>query len=140
MDVVSDGTGERHPFEERVAAFGADHHREWQQLIAWLEREYDREITLEAILFLVGIQSRGRGYEPELDRDIKENVIMEGTYCVMAAIGAYERVGMEANGMWIWERMIDPVGEMDVDDQEIVLKSAVLEYFRAELDEPYPWL
>src|SRR5690625_901002 len=85
MDVVSDGTGERHPFEERVAAFGPDHHREWQQLIEWLEREYDREITLEAILFLVGIQSRGRGFEPELDRDIKENVIMEGTYCVMAA-------------------------------------------------------
>ena len=137
---MSEGAAERHPFVEHVDSFGPEREREWEQLVAWLEREYEREITLEAILFLVGIQSRGRGFEPELDRDVKEHVIMEGTYCVMAAIGAYERVGMEANGAWIWERMIDPVGEMEIDDQEKVLKSAVLAYFRSELDEPFPWL
>lgn len=105
----------------------------WQVLAAWLEERFEREITIEAALFLVGVQSRGQGYEPRLERELKESVIMEGTYCVFACLGLYERAGMDAEGFWLWERMAS-LPTLSVDDQEKLLRIAILRYFEDYLE------
>lgn len=103
----------------------------WKALQRRLVDRFGREPNVEAVLFLLGIQARGRGYEPKLDRQIKQDLIMEGTYAAFEALGLYERVGMEADGAWIWERT-HPLPEMDVGRQEKLLKLAILAYFDAE--------
>ena len=97
---------------------------------AWIEERFGKEPTIEEILFLVGIQSRGYGFEPDLDKDAKEGLIMEGTYCVFETLGVYERIGMEKDGYWIWERQIDHPPNLSVDEQEKLLRTAILRYFK----------
>lgn len=106
----------------------------WEVLEQWLAARFGKTPDIEGILFLVGIQARGRGFEPELEKDAKQSLIMEGTYHAFAALGIYEHVGMEADGHWIWERVIDHPPDLSVEAQEKLLKTAILEYFEESLD------
>lgn len=103
----------------------------WERLQAWLKQRFDRAetISIEHILFLVGVQARGRGYEPDLEKEVKQDLIMEGTCEVFERIGLYERIGMEHDGRWIWQRTAEPPDDLSVDDQEALLQYAILAYF-----------
>ncbi len=101
----------------------------WHVLQEWVQERFGREPSMESILFLIGIQSRGRGFEPELEKDNKQALIMEGTYCVFATLGIYEPAGMERDGSWVWERKMDMPTGLSVDEQETLLQIAVLRYF-----------
>lgn len=120
---------EEHPLLVHLQADDADLQRRWASLQVWIQERFEKEPTIEAILFLVGIQSLGRGYEPKLKRDVKQDLIMEGTYSVFATLGMYRRVGMEANGHWIWERLIAHPSGLSVEEQEKLLQVAILRYF-----------
>lgn len=133
MDGVTDGPGNPVDLRALLDSYGDATDRKWESLASWLQRTYSRDITLEAILFLIGIQSRGRGFEPDLERDRKQDVIMEGTFTAFASLGVYERVGMEDDGAWIWERVAEPVPDLPVEDQEKLLKIAILRYFEDEV-------
>lgn len=109
--------------------------REWQQLEVWIETRFKRTATIEAILFLMGIQSRGHGYEPRLEKEVKQALIMEGTYCAFEQVGIYEKVGADAYGHWIWERVGPPVPKLPIDQQEKLLRIAILRYFKDYLAE-----
>lgn len=106
----------------------------WNRLTRRLQARFQRQLTIESILFLMGIQARGRGYEPDLEKEAKQTLIMEGTYCAFEAIGLYERVGMEDDGAWIWERT-QPMPDLPLDDQETLLQVAILAYFDAEVGD-----
>jgi hypothetical protein len=101
----------------------------WEMLTAFLQKRFGRESGIEAILFLIGIQSRGRGFEPKLQKELKQDIIMEGTYCAFEKLGLYERVGMDENGMWLWERSVPPSAQLSIEDQEKLLRVAILAYF-----------
>ncbi len=100
----------------------------WAERAAWVEAQFQREPTIEAILFLMGIQARGHGYEPKLAKQRKQDLIMEGSFCAFATLGLYKQVGMDPKGFWIWERT-QPLPDMDVESQEKLLKIAILRYF-----------
>ena len=106
----------------------------WQRLQAWIDERFGKEVDIEGILFLIGVQARGRGFEPDLEKEAKERLIMEGAYCVFETLGVYERVGMEADGHWIWQRQIDHPPNLSVDEQETLLRAAILRYFDNQLD------
>ena len=111
----------------------------WQRLVERLGRRFGKAPGVEGVLFLVGIQGRGRGFEPELPQETKEALIMEGTWRVFERLGVYERVGMEADGSWIWERVVPTPPGLSVEQQEHLLKIAILRYFDDELafdDDP----
>ena len=102
---------------------------QWQCLEAWVEQRFGKTPAIEEILFLVGVQSRGYGFEPDLDKEAKQGLVMEGTYCVFETLGVYARVGMEKDGHWIWERQVDHPPNLSVDEQEKLLRTAILRYF-----------
>ena len=83
---------------------------------------------MDAILFLIGVQSVGRGYEPDLPKERKQSLIMEGSYLAFETIDIYRRMGLERNGFWIWEKIAD-VPKLSVDDQEKLLQIGILNYF-----------
>lgn len=118
--------------DERIQAYLATDDAEvverWAALERWLHARFGRDASIESVLFLIGIQSRGRGYEPELDKDLKQSLIMEGTYCVFEGLGFYARAGMDADGFWIWERTVR-LPDLSVEAQEKLLQIAILRYF-----------
>lgn len=119
-------------FQRRLReARAADRAPRWSRLQAWLQQRFGRtdEVSIEHILFLVGVQARGRGYEPDLEKEIKQDLIMEGTCEVFERIDLYERIGMEHDGRWIWQRTAEPPDDLAVDDQEALLQHAILAYF-----------
>lgn len=122
------------PIERHLAADESDLTAEWSRVEEWIEHRFGRDTSIEAILFLIGIQSRGRGYEPELAKEKKQDTIMEGTYCVFEKLGIYQRVGLDEDGFWIWERTVDKIPGLPIDDQEKLLKLGIVAYFRDILD------
>ena len=101
----------------------------WQALTSWLESQYGRQAGIESVLFLIGIQSRGRGFEPKLSKKKKQALIMEGTHCAFETLGLYKRVGKDPDGQNIWERTALPLPRLPLPDQEKLLRVAILSYF-----------
>ena len=118
-----------HPLTRYLDADEAALAERWQRLEAWIEARFGEAPSIEKILFLVGVQVRGRGFQPDLDKDAKQSLIMEGTYGVFETLGVYRRVGMETDDAWIWERLLEPPPGLSVDQQEKLLKTAILHYF-----------
>ncbi|MDQ7039723.1 MAG: hypothetical protein Q9M35_02155 [Rhodothermus sp.] len=100
----------------------------WNQLMAYLEALLGRRpADIEQVLFLIGIQERGRGYEPGLSREQKQELIMEGARYAFAAIGLYRRV---SDHPIAWEPAFSPWPKLSREDQEKLLRIAILEYFK----------
>lgn len=108
----------------------------WTLLESWIAARFGEAPSIEKILFLVGVQLRGRGFQPDLDKDAKQSLIMEGTYGVFETLGVYRRVGLEADAAWIWERLLDAPPGLSVEQQEKLLKIAILRYFEDVLPIP----
>ncbi len=120
MSALAGGLSEADREEVRVA---------WPRLKTWLADALGCGDDIEGILFLIGIQESQQTYAPDLGKNVKEQLVNKGAYWVLEALGYYERVGMEADGRWIWEmRKSLPDGE----DRETLLRMAILRYF-----EPY---
>ena len=119
------------PISELLAEDDAALKARWDVLIVRLADRFQRTPDIEALLFLIGIQSVGRGYEPELPKERKQSLIMEGSYLAFETLGVYSRVGMERNGFWIWEKNFD-LPKMSVEDQEKLLQIGILNYFDEE--------
>lgn len=115
---------------ERLLGFDdAELEEQWAHVEVWVEQKFDRDASIEAVLFLIGIQSAGRGYEPEMEKEAKQDTIMEGTYCAFETLGLYERIGLDEDGSWIWERAVPSIPKLPVDQQEKLLKLGIVRYF-----------
>lgn len=117
------------PIQRYLQADDAALEARWERLQSWLQARFGRETGIEAILFLIGIQSRGRGYEPKLQKETKQDLIMEGTFCAFEKLGLYERVGMDEEGRWLWERAVPHIPKLPVEQQEKLLRLGILAYF-----------
>jgi len=105
---------------------------EWSALQQFIQaRTLEKKITIEVVLFLIGIHVSELPPTPNSEKEHKEALIMEGTYAAFEALGVYRRVGREPSGFWIWERLED-VPPLERDAQETLLKDAILAYFHAE--------
>ena len=103
----------------------------WERLMVRLEALLGRTPSgIEQVLFLIGIQERGRGYEPGLSREQKQDLIMEGARHAFGAIGLYRR---RTNDPTSWEPAVSPWPKLSRDDQEKLLRVAILEYFNLVL-------
>lgn len=106
----------------------------WPELQGWLRKRFGREAGLEAVLFLVGVQSRGSGYTPQLDRDEKQELIIQGCYVVLSELGAYEPV-QDPGSDDEWVRRVS-IPEISPDQQEDLLKFGAIRYFEQFMDSP----
>ena len=101
----------------------------WEELLSWLDTRFGRQASIESILFLIGIQSRGQGYRPKLSKKAKQDLIMEGTHCAFETVGLYRRIGTNEKGHVIWERSGPAIPKLPLPEQEKLLQIAILSYF-----------
>ncbi|MBT8400816.1 MAG: hypothetical protein KJO98_10085 [Rhodothermia bacterium] len=107
--------------EEKLSA-------EWSVVDSWLQERFGKDNSIESVLFLIGIHSRGLGFSPKLEKEEKQDLIMEGSFLAFETLGHYERVGMDSDGSWIWERRIK-LPELSVEQQEKLLRIGITRYF-----------
>ena len=95
--------------------------RSWEQVTRWARRRYGREPSTESMLFLIGVHARAGDFQDRLKKEMKQDLIMEGTYAVLAELGIYEK----SSGSWRRVATVPPLGE---DDQERLLRIAICRY------------
>jgi len=130
-----DGMADAHPIHALLHEAEDTLTQRWSSVETLVEERFGREPTEESILFLIGVQERGRGFEPDLEKDVKEALVMEGTYSVFQTIGLYEPAGMEADGSWIWERTTNLPPDLSPDQQQQLLRLAIVRYFDEVFDD-----
>lgn len=107
----------------------ADLAERWDRVASFIRDRFSHDVSIEAVLFLIGVQSRGRGFEPSLEKEAKQDVIMEGTYCAFETLGLYHRIGLDEEGSWIWERTVESIPKLSVEKQEKLLRLGIVRYF-----------
>lgn len=123
------------PIERHLAADEEQLAARWRQVEGFVNDRFGRDTSIEAILFLIGVQSRGRGYEPDMAKEQKQDTIMEGTFCAFEKLGLYERIGLDESGFWLWERSVESIPKLPIDEQEKLLKLGIILYFDDELND-----
>lgn len=109
--------------------------RRWAAVEGWARARFGKaEASLEGVLFLIGLQGAGRAYEPRMERDEKERIVVEASLLVFEAVGGYRRVGMDAEGAWIWERTEAWPEALPPEAQERLLRLAVASYLAPFLE------
>lgn len=124
----------RRPIEHYLQIDDETLDRRWTSLQEWLQQRFGKPAGIESILFLIGVQSSGSGYQPKLKKEVKQDLIMEGTYQVFEAIDLYRKVPAEDAQAYSWERSGPALTGLSVEDQEKLLRVAILEYFDHKVD------
>ena len=118
----------------------------WANVLAWhrgllvdldaiklmLERFGDQP-DVTAIVFAVGLQevSLGpRGYK----KDDKVNLMHVGVCTLLEPLGYYKALGLDEDGWPHFER-IGELPELDSDEQELMMKRQLIEYFAAWISD-----
>ena len=106
----------------------------WPLLEQWFRERFGREPALEPVLFMVGVQSRGTGYTPQLEKDEKQDLIIQGSYVVLEELGlraSPDPESADADGA----RSVS-ISSESVDRQESLLKLGAIRYFEQFMDSP----
>lgn len=102
---------------------------EWEKLINRLNKQFDAELDLQGILFLIGVQELGEGRK-KFSKDQKQDLMHIATCRVLSIYDFYELEGLDEEGWphWKLKKKFPP---LSLKEQDILLKQSVIEYFRS---------
>lgn len=93
-----------------------------------LAAEFDHEEPdLKVILFLIGVQELGKGPRKYSKRQ-KEELMHIATCRLFSELGFYELEGLDQDGWPHW-RLVKPIPPYTLLEQEMVMKSLIVNYF-----------
>jgi len=99
----------------------------WNDLVRQLESRFGGELDLDGILFLIGIQELGHGYR-KFNKDQKVDVMHIAICTILSPYGYYEFKGIDKD-LWPHWEVTEKLPHLKGDQQEILIKKAVIEYF-----------
>jgi hypothetical protein len=106
--------------------------REWDRVVRWLSKRFGPIDSVEAALFIIGLQERGRGFEPQLSREEKQEVIMEGMYVALAELDVFELQSDDEGGQF-WSPRLD-MGFFSPDEQAVLLRIGIIRNLSRHID------
>ncbi|MES2796618.1 MAG: hypothetical protein V4683_11660 [Bacteroidota bacterium] len=106
--------------------------QDWGDLIDKLEAFLGvRPADLNGVLFLIGVQELGQGTRA-FTKEQKQDLMHIAVCKVLSRSGFYQLEGKDADGWPHWEP-VKSLPYLGLKDQEIALKSHVIDYFEAEI-------
>jgi hypothetical protein len=102
----------------------------WTMLERKLEGLFGKEMTLEAILFLIGVREIG-SHPREFSKEEKQDLMHIAICRLLSQSGYYKLSHLDQDGWPHWE-MLKPLPHADIFSQEHLLKEHILAYFEAE--------
>ena len=105
-----------------------DLERAWNSLLDQLEDSFGkRPGSLEAVLFLVGVNELGQGAK-DFTKEEKQDLMHIATCKVLSFSGFYKLEGLDESGWPHW-KLVKELPHFDLLEQEKLLKIHLLEYF-----------
>ena len=103
-----------------------DLEKNWEGLIKRLEKQFDDEISLKGILYLIGVQELNFGIK-EFDREEKINVLHVATCKLLSNYGYYKFDGIDKDG---WPHYIElkALQNLSKNEQQNLIKEAIISY------------
>lgn len=102
--------------------------RKWIELQDKIQTQFDTETPdIKVLLFLIGVQELGHGPKKFSKRQ-KEELMHIATCRLFSAMGFYALEGLDQDGWPHW-KLIKPIPNYTLLEQEQILKSLIIEYF-----------
>lgn len=101
---------------------------EWESLLEILNEQFDNDLDLQGIIFLIGVQELGQGPK-EYTKAQKQDLMHIATCRLLGSFGYYELEGLDAEGWPHW-KLVKQLPRMSLGEQDYLLKQAVIDYFR----------
>jgi len=102
----------------------------WRILEEWLEKRFAKKMTLEAIIFLIGVRELGEARK-EFTKEEKVDLMHIAICRLFSQSGYYALSHIDQDGWPHWE-MVKPLPHSDLFSQEYLLKEHILAYFESE--------
>lgn len=101
---------------------------DWLELVDQLNNQFDTDLDLQGVIYLIGIQELGHGPR-EFTKDEKQDLMHIATCKLLSRFGYYELVGSDDEGWPHW-KLVQKMPPMSLGEQDYLLKQAVIDYFR----------
>ena len=101
---------------------------QWEILHHKLSNQFDADLDLQGILFLIGVQELGKGFK-KFSKDQKQDLMHIATCRLLSIYGYYELEGVDEEGWPHWKKT-QSLPRMTLGEQDYLLKQAVIEYFK----------
>lgn len=99
----------------------------WEALLHELSKQFDADLDLQGVLFLIGVQELGQGVK-KFNKDQKQDLMHIATCRLLSIYGYYELNGADEDGWPHWKNT-QPLPPMSLGEQDYLLKQAAIEYF-----------
>lgn len=100
---------------------------EWEELLNTLCDQFNAELDLQGVLFLIGVQELGKGPR-EFTKDQKQDLMHIATCRVLSVYGYYKLDGLDEEGWPHW-KLESPFPRLSLKEQDLLLKQSVIAYF-----------
>lgn len=100
----------------------------WDLLAARLEKQFDMDINIESILFLIGIRELGSNGKQEFSKAEKVDLMHIAMCKLLSQLGYYRLSHHDQDGWPHWE-LIQPLPHADNRTQTRLLRVLILDYF-----------
>jgi len=106
----------------------------WELLVHKLRGMFQQKMTMESILFLIGLRELGGNPHQDFTKEEKVDLMHIAICRLFAASGYYRLSHLDQDGWPHWELM-KPLPHTDMFSQTTLLKVHILEYFDEVFEE-----
>jgi hypothetical protein len=103
----------------------------WNTLLDRLNTQFDSDMDLQGVIFLIGVQELGKGYKKYTKAE-KGDLMHIATCKLLSQYGYYLLKGLDEEGWPHWE-LVQKLPPLSLKEQDLLLKQAVIEYFDREV-------
>lgn len=110
--------------------------RQWAALNRKMEERFGEPPDLTTMIFAVGLQECGQAFR-SFKKDEKLEIMHVGVCTLLTPMGYYREMGQDEEGWPHFERITD-IPAVSKQEQELLMKRALLEYFAAWIEAENP--
>ena len=104
-----------------------DLEKRWNELVEKLQENFEEDLTLKSILFLIGVQELGQGIR-DFDKEEKTYLLHIATCKLLSPFGYYKFKEVDEDGWPHFEELKD-LENLAPNDQKILMKKSIIKYF-----------
>jgi len=105
-----------------------DLEKKWEELIIKLQENFEEDLTLKSILFLIGVQELGQGIR-DFDKEEKTNLLHIATCKLLSPFGYYKFENIDEDG-WPHFEVVKDLEDLSSVSQELLMKKSIINYFK----------
>ena len=103
--------------------------KQWKELLKSLSSQFDGDLDLQAVLFLIGVQELGKG-KVKYSKDQKLELMHIAICTLLEPFGYYNFAGHDQDGFPHWE-LNEQLPPLSPGQQMALMKESILDYFVA---------